>query len=112
MRTSNAPGSTLVSRGAKVSQMSNVRSQSTARVTSKGQVTIPADVRKALAIEQGDDLVFDVGPDQSARLRVVKRQRLSDLFGALRATRSFPGKEKVREEVSLALGKRERSRKT
>ena len=80
---------------------------SISRVTSKGQVTIPAEVRKALAIEQGDDLVFEVAPDQTtARLRVIKRQRLSDLYGALRATRPFPGKEAVREQVGEALGER------
>jgi antitoxin PrlF len=74
------------------------------RVTSKGQVTIPADIRKALDIEQGDDLMFEVGPEQTARLRVVKRQHLSDLYGALRATRPFPGKEAVREQVGKSLG--------
>ncbi|PYQ67826.1 MAG: hypothetical protein DMF53_01070 [Acidobacteria bacterium] len=38
---------------------------STARVTSKGQVTIPADIRNALTIEQGDDLVFELTPRHS-----------------------------------------------
>jgi AbrB family looped-hinge helix DNA binding protein len=41
---------------------------SVSRVTSKGQVTIPADVRKALNIEQGDDLLFEVGSDQAVRI--------------------------------------------
>ena len=81
---------------------------SISRVTSKGQVTIPSDVRKALNIEQGDDLLFEVASDQAARLRVVKRQRLSDLQGALRPTRRFPGKEAVREEVGRARGKRDK----
>lgn len=76
------------------------------RVTSKGQVTIPSEVRKALDIEQGDDLLFEVGADQTARLRVVKRQKLSDFYGSLRAQRPFPGKEAVREEVGRALGDR------
>lgn len=79
---------------------------SISRVTSKGQVTIPAEVRKALNIEQGDDLLFEVASDKAARLRVVKRQRLSDFQGTLRATRPFPGKEVVREAVGRALGKR------
>lgn len=76
------------------------------RVTSKGQVTIPSEVRKALDIEQGDDLLFEVGADRTARLRVVKRQKLSDLYGSLRAQRPFPGKEAVREEVGRDLGDR------
>jgi antitoxin PrlF len=78
---------------------------STARVTSKGQVTIPAQVRRALKIDQGDDLVFEVTSERSAELRVVKRKRLSDLFGALPARRPFPGKREIREEVGRALGK-------
>ena len=79
---------------------------SISRVTTKGQVTIPSEVRKALKIEQGDDLLFEIANDQTARLRVVKRQRLSDLYGALRSERPFPGKEVVRDEVGRALGKR------
>jgi antitoxin PrlF len=79
---------------------------SISRVTSKGQVTIPSDVRKALKIEKGDDLLFEVGSDEAARLRVVKRRRLSDLQGALPARRRFPGKEAVRAEVGQARGKR------
>ena len=78
---------------------------SIARVTSKGQVTIPADVRKELRIDQGDDLVFEVTSERSAQMRVVKRRRLSDLYGALPATRPFPGKEEVREAVGRELGK-------
>lgn len=83
---------------------------SISRVTTKGQVTIPSEVRKALKIEQGDDLLFEVASDQTARLRVVKRQKLSDLYGVLRSERSFPGKEAVREEVGRALGKRAKGR--
>ena len=84
---------------------------STSRVTSKGQVTIPADIRKALTIEQGDDLVFELTPRHSVELRVVKRRKLSDLFGALPATRPFPGKEAVREEMGKALGQRHKKGK-
>jgi len=79
---------------------------SISRVTSKGQVTIPSEVRKALKIAQGDDLLFEVATDQTARLRVVRRQQLSDLYGALRSTKPFPGKEAVRDEVGQWLGER------
>lgn len=78
---------------------------STARVTSKGQVTIPAEVRRALKIDQGDDLVFQVTSERSAELRVQKRKRLSDFYGALPAARPYPGKEAIREEVGRELGK-------
>lgn len=84
---------------------------SSARVTSKGQVTIPADVRRALKIDQGDDLLFEVTSEGSAKLKVVKRKRLSDLFGALRSDRPFAGKEAIREEVGRELGKARREKK-
>jgi len=35
------------------------------RVTSKGQVTLPVELRRRLAIEAGDDLVFDETPRAS-----------------------------------------------
>jgi AbrB family looped-hinge helix DNA binding protein len=34
---------------------------SKAKVTSKGQLTIPADIRRALGIEKGDVLLFELG---------------------------------------------------
>lgn len=79
---------------------------SIARVTSKGQITIPADVRRELGINQGDDLVFEVTSERSVQLKVLKRRRLSDLYGALPATRPFPGKEEVRESTGRELGKK------
>ena len=33
--------------------------QQEAKVTSKGQVTIPKDIRRALGIEEGDSVVFE-----------------------------------------------------
>jgi hypothetical protein len=56
-------------------------------------------------IHQGDDLVFEVSSEQVARLWVVKRRRLSELYGTLPPTREFPGTEAVREEVGRTLGK-------
>ena len=75
-----------------------------ARVTAKGQVTIPVEVRKSLDIKEGDDLLFEVGEGGEARIRVVKRRSLMDLYGALPATRAYPGKEAVRAEVGHRLG--------
>jgi len=77
---------------------------SIARVTTKGQITIPAETRKSLGIEEGDDLLFEVTQEGEARIRVIKRGRLSELFGALPATRSYPGKEAIRAELGQELG--------
>lgn len=42
-----------------------------AKVTSKGQVTIPVEVRRALGIEQGDQLIFEV----AGRYATVHKRR-------------------------------------
>ena len=77
-----------------------------ARVTTKGQVTIPVAVRKALDIEEGDDVLFELAEGGEGRIKVVKRARLTDLYGALPATRPYPGKAAVRAAVGRALGRR------
>lgn len=43
-----------------------------ARVTSKGQVTVPKAVRRAMGIKEGDSLVFEVEGDE-VRLHVARR---------------------------------------
>lgn len=53
-----------------------------ARVTSKGQVTLPAKLRRQLGVEPGDDLDF-VMEDKGVYVSVVKRKKLSDLHGIL-----------------------------
>jgi AbrB family looped-hinge helix DNA binding protein len=83
-----------------------------ARVTAKGQVTIPIEVRKSLDIKEGDDLLFEVAAaGGEARIRIVKRRSLMNLYGALPATRAYPGKEAVRTAVGRSLGKRHAGRK-
>jgi AbrB family looped-hinge helix DNA binding protein len=42
-----------------------------AKVTSKGQVTIPIEIRRALGVEAGDQLIFERTADG---VRIVKRR--------------------------------------
>ena len=53
---------------------------SLATVTSKGQVTLPVAVRRALAIEAGDRLVFTVSED---RITVEKSPDFVALAGSV-----------------------------
>lgn len=69
-----------------------------AKVTFKGQVTIPKVVRSALSIQEGDSLLFTIEEDQ-AILRPLKRKPLTELYGVLPATRPYPGVEAIRREV-------------
>jgi antitoxin PrlF len=74
-----------------------------AKVTSKGQVTIPQAIRRALAIETGDRVVFELS-EAGAHLRVVRPTRLSELYASLPATRPYPGMAEIRDEVGRDLG--------
>src|ERR1700689_3793667 len=53
-----------------------------ATVTSKGQITVPNDLRKALDISAGDRLRFVRAPDGSVRLEARKRRRIVDFARA------------------------------
>lgn len=82
-----------------------------ARITSKGQVTIPAEVRRALGLEQGDYLLFQLAEGQpeagEASVRVVKGQSLTSLYGSMRSEKRFPGKAEIREKVGRTLGRQD-----
>jgi len=51
-----------------------------ARLTSKGQVTIPKRVREALSLQEGDELLFRV---ESTRAVVAKTPDFLELAGAV-----------------------------
>ena len=51
-----------------------------ARVSSKGQITIPRAVRDALAIEEGDELVFRV---EGRRAIIARSPDLIELAGSV-----------------------------
>ena len=55
---------------------------SEATVTSKGQVTIPADIRRALGLTAGERVVFTQLEDGTTLMRAKKRSLL-DLEGLL-----------------------------
>ncbi len=52
-----------------------------AKMTSKGQVTVPKVVREALGIETGDEVVFRVEGNRAVLARTPK---LLDLAGSIR----------------------------
>ena len=53
---------------------------SSARITSKGQVTIPKDVRDALGLAEGDELLFRV---ERARAVIAKTPDFLELAGSV-----------------------------
>ena len=84
---------------------------STATVTSKGQITIPHDIRKALDLETGDQVIFLV-EDGHAFMQPAHRRGIARVFGIFKGGRPYPGREIEREAArqeaarnALGLGK-------
>lgn len=53
-----------------------------ATLTSKGQTTIPKEIRDELGMKPGDRMTFTLMPDSTVVMR-VKSKKLSDLAGTL-----------------------------
>jgi AbrB family looped-hinge helix DNA binding protein len=61
-----------------------------AAVTTKGQITIPVDIRRALRLREGDRVVFTTLPDGTVVMR-AKTRSAADLAGILpRPSRRVP----------------------
>lgn len=68
-----------------------------ATVTSKGQITIPVEVRKALGLEPGEKVVFLPGSDGEFRVR--RATSILDLAGCV----SYSGPPVTIEEMKEAI---------
>lgn len=78
-----------------------------ATVTSKGQITIPKEVREALDIEAGDEVVFRV---EQHRAFLAKTPHLLQLAGAVEvpSTKRGTGWDEVRARTRRARGETRR----
>lgn len=82
----------------------------TAKITSKGQITIPRRIREHLHVAEGDRIDFRVGEDGTVRLLPLSRP-VRELFGLLHR----PGRKPVSlEEMdeAIAAGREEADRRT
>jgi len=76
-----------------------------AKVTSKGQVTIPVEIRKSLNIQEGDNLMFD-SSNEVATLRVIKNLKLTEFRGVFSRKQNAVEKKKLRESVKREIARR------
>jgi len=76
-----------------------------ARLTSKGQVTIPKSVREALELREGDELLFRV---ERYRALVAKTENFLERAGAVAVP---PGKRGTPWDDVLRQTRRERARR-
>ena len=75
-----------------------------AKITFKGQVTIPKEVRNSLDIKEGDSVIFFIEKDHAV-LKPLKKKSLKDFYGVLPATQPYSGMESVREKIHHKLAK-------
>jgi len=74
---------------------------SEATLTSKGQITIPADIRKAMGLSAGERVVFTRLDDGTTIMR-AKTRSIMELKGLLKSAR---GKRKVSiAEMNIGRG--------
>ena len=79
---------------------------SSARITSKGQVTIPKSVRDALGLHEGDELLFRV---ERSRAVVAKTPDLLELAGSVpvpAGKRGTPWDDVLRQTRAARVGRR------
>lgn len=77
-------------------------------ITTKGQVTIPEAVRRALGASVGDKVAFfRVEKDlKEATIRVISTNVVEELAGSLKTSVPYISQEKARAIAARALGKR------
>lgn len=79
----------------------------TAKVTSKGQITIPLEVRTALGLETGSRVEFVACSDGSYEL-VPATRSIRDLRGVVKAPRRPVSIERMNDIVADAVVERSR----
>lgn len=77
---------------------------SEATVTSKGQITLPKEVRTKLGLKQGDRVRFVIEDDGRVRLLPAKRD-ISELVGILPRPKRRISLEEMDEAVKVAVAR-------
>jgi antitoxin PrlF len=74
----------------------------TATITSKGQITIPAEIRFALKLGTGDRIAFEMAPAGGFIFKPAQKMAVTALKGMF----AKPAKAVSIEEMNVAIAKR------
>jgi antitoxin PrlF len=88
-------------------QQPNAVIKATSKLSSRGQVVIPIEIRKTLGLKEGDDLTFILNEDGKIKVEVLKKQRLSELLGILKTNKPFQPVDEIRKEVYRNMAEKE-----
>lgn len=80
----------------------------TATVTAKGQITIPAEIRRLLRLQQGDSVLFQASAQNAETAAIRKVPRWRDLAGSVRVPDEWKDAtwEEIREHAHRAVAAR------
>jgi len=73
-----------------------------ATVTSKGQITLPREVRNALGLTAGSEVDFEITPDGVRLRRCVTRAQLEKWVGCLPTTGEFSDVDALMDDLREA----------
>ncbi len=76
----------------------------TATMSTKGQITVPKNIRKALSLREGSEVVFTVTNDVIIAKPLQKKSFL-DYAGTLKSKNKFRDFHKIREETMNLVAK-------
>lgn len=81
--------------------------KATSRISSRGQIVIPIEIRKKLGIGEGDHLTFIADKNGEVKVEAVKSQRITELFGILKTHKSFKPVDEIRKEAYEKMAQKE-----
>jgi AbrB family looped-hinge helix DNA binding protein len=75
----------------------------TSKITSKGQITLPKEVRKLLNVQEGNVIVFEKEND---KIVIKPAKTLRDFKGLLKGTNKKEYFDEIRKNAKKSAGKR------
>lgn len=75
----------------------------TSKITSKGQITLPKEVRKLLNVQEGNVIVFEKEND---KIVIKPAKTLRDFKGLLKDTNKGENFDEIRKKVKYSVGKK------
>jgi AbrB family looped-hinge helix DNA binding protein len=83
---------------------------SIATITSKGQITLPKDVRTRLHLEAGEKIAFRVDESTGEAVLTPLNKTVDEVFGLLGTGKKLKGRTPEQMNLSIAAHVREQSR--
>ena len=74
-----------------------------ARITSKGQLTIPIEIRERYGLGEGDEVEF-IAEEKGPYMVPLKRRGLMDLYGSVKVEKTWSGMAQARSVAGKRRG--------